>query len=49
MREALATDRHRRKAAVRQHTDGRALWVLGEPGVNVLGLNLAVDKEFPLR
>jgi potassium-transporting ATPase KdpC subunit len=30
---------------VRENTDGRALRVLGEPGVNVLELNLAVDEE----
>jgi K+-transporting ATPase ATPase C chain len=30
---------------VEEHTDGRGVGVFGEPGVNVLGLNLALDEE----
>lgn len=43
----VATVRHLPPARVRRlisdHTDGRSLGVLGEPGVNVLQLNLALD------
>lgn len=34
---------------VSDHTDGRSLGVLGEPGVNVLELNIALEGEAPLR
>jgi K+-transporting ATPase ATPase C chain len=37
------------KQLIADNTDGRFLGVIGEPGVNVLELNLALDKEAPAR
>ena len=34
---------------VSDHTDGRSLGLFGEPGVNVLQLNIALEEEAPLK
>jgi K+-transporting ATPase ATPase C chain len=37
------------QALVDRHTEGRQFGLLGDPRINVLLLNLAVDSAFPRR
>lgn len=37
------------RSLIAEYTQGRTLGILGEPGVEVLQLNLALDRQFPVR
>jgi potassium-transporting ATPase KdpC subunit len=46
--KARGVSDERLRDLVSKHTEGRQLGVLGEPRVNILDLNLDLDRQFPL-
>ncbi len=46
--KARGSDPAEIRQLIGEFTAGRALGILGEPGVNVLELNLALDERFPM-
>jgi K+-transporting ATPase ATPase C chain len=47
--KARAVSMEQLRELIARHTGGRVLGFLGEPHVNVLELNLALDERFPLK
>ena len=37
------------QALIKQNTDGRSLGIFGEPGVNVLMINIALDQKYGMK
>jgi K+-transporting ATPase ATPase C chain len=48
-RGIAGNDLHKLKQLVSEHTENRQFGILGEPRVNVLELNIALDEKFPVK